>query len=171
MLRELDIGTPSDSEPLVWLVHVISPSTYDESRFHALIEGLLDRNVGVICCPSAAISMRQVRPFSAPTHNSIARVLEMLAAGVQVRIGSDNVCDITSPAGPSIFSTKSSCSAMPSAITIPIFSRNWRQAAVLTKTNEPASRRIWKKTPMKSPQWFATIKTQGKFRNNENRDR
>ncbi len=99
LLRELDIGTPSDSEPLVWLVHVISPSTYDESRFHALIEGLLDRNVGVICCPSAAISMRQVRPFSAPTHNSIARVLEMLAAGVQVRIGSDNVCDITSPAG------------------------------------------------------------------------
>jgi hypothetical protein len=29
----------------------------------------------------------------------MARVLELLAAGVQVRIGSDNINDITSPAG------------------------------------------------------------------------
>ena len=35
-------------------------------------------------------------PFTA---NSIARVLEFLAAGVQVRLGSDNICDVTSPLG------------------------------------------------------------------------
>lgn len=86
-------------EPLIWLVHVISPSTYDEDRFNRLPEALAVRNIGVICCPSAALSMRQLRPLKTPTSNSIARVLELLAAGVQVRIGSDNLCDVTSPAG------------------------------------------------------------------------
>jgi hypothetical protein len=43
--------------------------------------------------------MRQFRPVAAPTHNSIARVLDLLAAGIPVRVGSDNICDITSPAG------------------------------------------------------------------------
>jgi hypothetical protein len=41
--------------------------------------------------------MRQLRPIYAPTHNSIPRVLEMLRAGVHVRLGSDNVADICSP--------------------------------------------------------------------------
>jgi hypothetical protein len=43
--------------------------------------------------------MRQYRTVLTPTGNSIARVLEMAAAGVHVRLGSDNICDITSPAG------------------------------------------------------------------------
>jgi adenosine deaminase len=60
---------------------------------------LSDRRIGVICCPSAAISMRQYRPLLSHTHNSIARVLDLLAAGVEVRIASDNICDITSPMG------------------------------------------------------------------------
>ena len=47
----------------------------------------------------AAISMRQYRTVATPTFNSIARVLEMLDAGIHVRLGSDNICDITSPAG------------------------------------------------------------------------
>ncbi len=85
--------------PRIWLIHVISPSAYDEPRFEAMVQGLAELNIGVVCCPSAAISMRQLRPLSAPTHNSIARVLELLAAGVHVRLGTDNVCDITSPAG------------------------------------------------------------------------
>ncbi len=86
-------------EPRIWLVHVISPSAYDEARFTQMAEELAELNVGVICCPSAAISMRQLRPIAQPTHNSIARVLELLVAGVFVRLGTDNVCDITSPAG------------------------------------------------------------------------
>jgi cytosine/creatinine deaminase len=87
------------AEPAIWLVHAISPSAYDEPRFRDLLGRMKALGVGVICCPSAAISMRQVRPVPSPTHNSIARVLEMLAAGIPVRVGSDNVCDITSPAG------------------------------------------------------------------------
>jgi hypothetical protein len=41
--------------------------------------------------------MRQLRPLVTPTHNSIARVLELAAAGVHVRIGSDNIADVFSP--------------------------------------------------------------------------
>ena len=86
-------------EPLIWLIHVISPSAYDENRFQSLVNDLSELNIGVICCPSAAISMRQNRNITSPTHNSIARVLDMLGAGVFVRLGNDNVCDITSPYG------------------------------------------------------------------------
>ena len=97
-LQELGM-TFSGPEPMVWLVHVISPSTYDEAHFTRVVDSMAKHNIGVICCPSAAISMRQLRPMMTPTGNSIARVLEMLAAGVHVRIASDNICDITSPAG------------------------------------------------------------------------
>jgi cytosine/adenosine deaminase-related metal-dependent hydrolase len=98
VIDELGITYPA-GEPMVWLIHVISPSAYDEARFNDLCQGMAERNIGVICCPSAAISMRQLRPMATPTHNSIARVMEFLAAGVPVRIGSDNIDDITSPAG------------------------------------------------------------------------
>jgi len=95
------VGAPlsDSSEPMVWLVHVISPTTYTEARFRALLEGLAQHHIGVICCPSAALSMRQLRPQKTPTGNSIARVLEMLAVGIDVRLGSDNIADICLPAG------------------------------------------------------------------------
>jgi cytosine deaminase len=99
VMEELGIGRPSGGEPMVWLIHVVSPSTYDDARFNALVARMVALDVGVICCPSAAISMRQLRPVNTPTSNSIARVLEMLAAGVYLRLGSDNICDIASPAG------------------------------------------------------------------------
>jgi len=99
-LREHGAPVSPDSnrgEPLVWAVHAISPSTYDEARFDALLAGLVETGIGVVCCPSAAMGMRQIRPLTTPTHNSIPRVLEMLAAGVHVRVGSDNVADMCSP--------------------------------------------------------------------------
>lgn len=99
VLRELGYRPDPRSEPLVWLIHFISPSTYPEPRFERLLNDLVDLNLGVICCPSAAISMRQYRPIQSPTHNSIARVLELLAAGVPILLGSDNICDVTSPMG------------------------------------------------------------------------
>ena len=99
IVRELGLAANSMAEPQIWLVHVISPSTYNEKRFRRLLEDIVDLNLGVICCPSAAISMRQIRSLNTPAYNSIARVLDLLAAGVQVRVGSDNICDITSPAG------------------------------------------------------------------------
>jgi cytosine deaminase len=93
------LGAPSsnDDQPSVWAVHMISPSTYDEPRFQAMVKGLIEYNIGVICCPSAAIGMRQLRSIKTPTYNSIPRVLELLAAGVTVRLASDNIADICSP--------------------------------------------------------------------------
>lgn len=99
IVRELGLSGAGRGEPLIWLIHVISPSRYDEPRFRKLVADLADLNIGIIVCPSAAISMRQYRAFSTPTSNSIARVLEFLEAGVHVRVGSDNICDITSPMG------------------------------------------------------------------------
>ena len=100
VIADLALKDPiQGASPLLWFVHMISSSAYDEDRFQRLLDRLVEHQVGVICCPSAAISMRQVRGVSAPTHNSIARVLEMLEVGIPVRIGSDNICDITSPAG------------------------------------------------------------------------
>jgi cytosine/adenosine deaminase-related metal-dependent hydrolase len=94
-----ECGSPDlgNGEPSVWAVHVISPSTYEEDRFQNLLAEMAQHNIGVIVCPSAALGMRQLRPVLTPTFNCIARVLEMLAAGIQVRIGSDNMADICSP--------------------------------------------------------------------------
>lgn len=94
------IGAPeidNVKEPTVWAIHSISPSTYSEKRFDRLLNDLLKNNIGVICCPSAGLSMRQLRPVVTPTYNSICRVLEMLEAGIQVRIGTDNICDVFVP--------------------------------------------------------------------------
>ena len=96
-VREFGAPASATGEPMVWAVHMISPSTYDDARFERMVEGLVTSNIGVICCPSAAIGMRQLRPLATPTYNSIPRVLELIAAGVHVRLGSDNIADICSP--------------------------------------------------------------------------
>jgi cytosine/adenosine deaminase-related metal-dependent hydrolase len=104
VVERLGLGGPEGCEPRVWLIHMISPSTYPEERFRELVDRMAEWNIGVITCPSAAISMRQCRPLRSPTFNAIARVLELLAAGIWVRVGSDNICDITSPMGtPDLF--------------------------------------------------------------------
>lgn len=90
---------PWQEEPQVWFIHAISPSAYEEVRFRELVGRMKTAKAGVISCPSAAISMRQLREVATPTHNSIARVLEFLAEGIPVRVASDNINDITSPAG------------------------------------------------------------------------
>lgn len=83
--------------PKVWAVHAISPSGYDEERFKRDVDGLLEHKIGVIVCPHAAISMRQMRNHFGPTRNSIARVRELLLAGVRVLVGGDNYEDLFMP--------------------------------------------------------------------------
>lgn len=85
---------PGMDGPTVWAVHVISPSCYDEVRYRRLVDGLLECNVGVIVCPHAGISMRQIRSVSSPVHNCLARVRTLAAAGVPLRFGTDNIDDI-----------------------------------------------------------------------------
>jgi cytosine/creatinine deaminase len=97
VMREEGHGKRGGDEPWVWMIHMVSPSTYDEARFERLTQDLLDLGCGVICCPSAAVGMRQLRSAVTPTYNSIPRVLELVAAGVPVRLGSDNIADMCSP--------------------------------------------------------------------------
>jgi len=94
------LGSPKvngETKPTVWAVHVISSSAYEEDQFEKILEGLQEYNIGVICCPSAAISMRQLRPITTPTHNSIARILEMAERKIPVLLGSDNIADVFLP--------------------------------------------------------------------------
>jgi len=86
-----------DGSPQVWAVHMISPSCYDDARWDRFVSDMKEMNVGVITCPSAAIGMRQLRGIQSHTNNSIPRILELAAAGIHVRLGSDNVADMCSP--------------------------------------------------------------------------
>jgi len=97
VVKELGIEPDFTAEPKIWAVHMVSPSTYDEERFQRLAENMARHHIGLICCPSAAVGMRQLRPVATPTSNCIPRVLELLVAGVQVRLASDNIADICSP--------------------------------------------------------------------------
>lgn len=87
----------ANGDPTIWAIHVISPSAYDEYRFKKMVDQLLLYNVGVIVCPSAGLSMRQLRSHISPTHNSLARMLEMLTMGVSIRLGTDNIQDVFVP--------------------------------------------------------------------------
>lgn len=98
-VRWLGESNKTRGEPIYWTIHSISPAAYDEERFKRVVEGLHKYNIGVIVCPYAAVSMRQLRSETTPTHNSVARILEMLDAGVPVRLGSDNIEDIFVPSG------------------------------------------------------------------------
>lgn len=83
--------------PAVWVIHMISPSSYDEERFARLMDKLLKFHVGVIICPTAALSMRQLRPIDVPMHNSIARVPELAKKRIPIRLGTDNIADVFVP--------------------------------------------------------------------------
>lgn len=58
MKRENSAFAAPDGSPLVWAVHMISPAMYDDARWDRFVDDMLSANVGLICCPSAAIGMR-----------------------------------------------------------------------------------------------------------------
>ncbi|MEK7109143.1 MAG: hypothetical protein AAB919_01785 [Patescibacteria group bacterium] len=88
---------PESKRPKVYAVHMISPSGYDESRYERLVRGLRENDIGVICCPRAAASMRQPRQVVGPTRSSIARVRYLLLSGIAVYFGTDNINDLFMP--------------------------------------------------------------------------
>lgn len=87
----------ASGKPKIWVVHMISPSSYTEEKFRQLLKDLKRLNIGVIICPTAAISMRRLRPITAPMHNSVARLLELIKWRIPIRIGTDNICDVFVP--------------------------------------------------------------------------
>jgi cytosine deaminase len=96
-VKWLDYQVGRYEEPVVWVVHNISSANFSESDFARVIEGMREYRIGLICCPRAALSMRQNRVRSAPIHNSVARVLDLAYAGVDVRLGFDNIADLFVP--------------------------------------------------------------------------
>jgi hypothetical protein len=80
----------------VYGVHAISVAAKDEREQDRIIEKVVEADVGIIVCPSAALSMKQL-DMNAPLHNSIAPFVKMKAAGVRLFLGVDNVHDLFMP--------------------------------------------------------------------------
>lgn len=77
-------------------VHSISLSCYDISYQHEITKRMAEENVGLIICPSAALSMKPVNA-NAPIHNSIAPIQMALSNQVSVGLGIDNISDLFMP--------------------------------------------------------------------------
>jgi cytosine/adenosine deaminase-related metal-dependent hydrolase len=78
-------------------VHGISIAAQPKEYRQKMYQWMADTKVGLVVCPSAALSMRQLEDKTSQLHNSITNVPEALAAGVTVAIGVDNVYDFYQP--------------------------------------------------------------------------
>jgi cytosine/creatinine deaminase len=78
-------------------IHAISVSAQPKEYRMKIYKQLAGLGIAVVVCPSAALSMRQLDKYTAPVHNSIANVPEMLEAGVLVSLGVDNIADFYEP--------------------------------------------------------------------------
>lgn len=83
-------------EGQVVAVHSISLAAQPPRDRRNIIALMRDAGLSVVCCPSAALSMRPM-PLTAILHNSIAPVPELLQAGIPVALGADNIADIYCP--------------------------------------------------------------------------
>lgn len=84
-------------EGRVRLVHAISLACQSQQDRKRVISKLSELGIGVVVCPSAAISMKQQSEHQAPIHNSIAPVMELIDGGVDVMLGVDNIHDLFMP--------------------------------------------------------------------------
>jgi cytosine/creatinine deaminase len=80
----------------VFGVHAISVGAKDEREQDRIIAKILEAGMGIIICPSAALSMRNL-PMTAPLHNSIAPFPRLHQAGVPCYLGVDNIHDLFMP--------------------------------------------------------------------------
>ena len=80
----------------VFGVHAISVSAKEEEEQDRIIAKVKEADMGIIICPSAALSMKQL-PMHAPLHNSIAPYVKMKEAGVRTYFGIDNIHDLFMP--------------------------------------------------------------------------
>ncbi len=83
-------------EGRVVAVHAVSTAAQPKEYRKDLYKKMADAGIAVIVCPSAMLSQRSL-DYVAPLHNSIANVPEMIAAGVLVGLGVDNIADFYLP--------------------------------------------------------------------------
>lgn len=92
----LDIKKEVNFTNSVNAIHSISLACHSEEYQKIIAKRLANENVGVIICPSAALSMKQLN-FLTPTHNSIAPLKILLENNVDVAFGIDNIADLYMP--------------------------------------------------------------------------
>jgi cytosine/creatinine deaminase len=80
----------------VFGVHAISVAAKEEREQDRIIAKILEADMGIIVCPSAALSMKMLE-MNGPLHNSIAPFVKMRDAGVRLYLGVDNVHDLFMP--------------------------------------------------------------------------
>lgn len=113
LMKEYVDEISNQKEPFVWLVHNISSACYDEARFQRLAKRMAKYNIGLIVCPSAAVSMKQEPEYESRVHNSIARVIDFLKLGIHVKMGIDNIGDMYLPVtGDPFYEVKLMCDAL-----------------------------------------------------------
>jgi cytosine/creatinine deaminase len=77
-------------------IHAISVAAKDDREQDRIVAKILEADLGIIICPSAALSMKQM-PMVAPLHNSIAPFAKFREAGVRCYLGVDNMHDLFMP--------------------------------------------------------------------------
>lgn len=80
----------------VYGIHSISVSAKDDSEQNRIVQLCKEADVGIVICPSAALSMKQL-PMSGPLHNSIGPFVKLKEAGVRTYLGIDNIADLFMP--------------------------------------------------------------------------
>lgn len=78
-------------------VHACSLAAQPDEYMHAVIKLIKEADMPVIVCPRSMIDGVQLREKTAPVHNSIAPVPQLVEAGVLVALGVDNVHDYFCP--------------------------------------------------------------------------
>lgn len=85
----------------VTAIHCISVAAQERSYRQKIYKQLAELDITVVACPSAWIDQswigQQPDDIIGPLHNSVTPVKEMIAAGVRVALGTDDIADIYKP--------------------------------------------------------------------------
>jgi len=80
----------------VYGIHSISVSAKEQTEQDRIIALCKEADVGIVICPSAALSMKML-PMKAPLSNSIGPFVKLKEAGVRTYLGIDNIADLFMP--------------------------------------------------------------------------
>jgi cytosine/creatinine deaminase len=80
----------------VTAIHCISLAAQEKAYRQSIYKQLAELDITVVACPSAWIDARRNEAM-APTHNLTTPADEMLAMGVRVALGTDDIADIYKP--------------------------------------------------------------------------
>jgi cytosine/adenosine deaminase-related metal-dependent hydrolase len=80
----------------VYGIHSISVSAKEDCEQDRIVALCKKADVGIVICPSAALSMKML-PMQSPLHNSIGPFVKLKTAGVRTYLGIDNIADLFMP--------------------------------------------------------------------------